>query len=311
MRAGEINQKIDSLSGVVELWKSIESNVEDLRELVSLDDNEFEKDIKKQYTEIKNIFDENRVIALFQGEHDSSGAIFSIQSGAGGVDAQDFAMMLERMYLRYFEKKDWNASVIERSVGSEAGIKKVVFEVKALYGYGYLKAESGIHRLVRLSPFNSDNLRQTSFASVEVIPIIENSDEIEIKDDDLKIDTFRAQGKGGQGVNTTDSAVRITHIPSGTVVTCQNERSQLQNKATALKVLKSRLIEKRRIENAKDKEQLRGDVKEVAFGSQIRSYVLHPYKQIKDHRTNHVEKNVEAVLDGDIDNFIKQYLELS
>ncbi len=280
-----------------------------MRELILLEDNEFEKDIKKQYTEIKKVFEENRIIALFQGEYDSNGAIFSIQSGAGGVDAQDFAMMLERMYMRYFEKKNWSATVIERNVGSEAGIKKVVFEVKAVYAYGYLKAESGIHRLVRLSPFNSDNLRQTSFASVEVIPIVEDSNEIQIKDDDLKIDTFRAQGKGGQGVNTTDSAVRITHIPTGTVVTCQNERSQLQNKDTALKVLRSRLIEKKRIEDAKEKEHLRGDVKEVAFGSQIRSYVLHPYKQVKDHRTNYVDKNVEAVLDGDIDIFIKKFLE--
>lgn len=283
----------------------------DVLELSQLEDNEFEEEVKNQYNILRDEYERHRLIALLGGDHDSSDALFSIQSGAGGVDAQDFAQMLERMYLRYFENKEWKTEVIERNVGGEAGIKKVVIQVNALNAYGFLKAEAGIHRLVRLSPFNSDNLRQTSFASVEVIPIIDDPGEIEIKTEDIRIDTFRAQGKGGQGVNTTDSAVRITHTPSGIVVTCQNERSQLQNKETAFKVLASRLAEKQRQEEEQKREALRGEVKDVAFGNQIRSYVLHPYKQIKDHRTNHVSKDVDAVLDGEIDQFIKAFLEKS
>lgn len=267
--------------------------------------------MKNQYNSLRDQYEKHRLVALLNGDHDTSDALFSIQSGAGGVDAQDFAQMLERMYLRHFENKEWKTEVIERNVGGEAGIKKVVIQVSALNAFGFLKAEAGIHRLVRLSPFNSDNLRQTSFASVEVIPIIDDPGEIEIKPEDVRIDTFRAQGKGGQGVNTTDSAVRITHMPSGIVVTCQNERSQLQNKETAFKVLASRLAEKQRQEEEKKREALRGEVKDVAFGNQIRSYVLHPYKQIKDHRTNHVSKDVNAVLDGEIDQFIKAFLEKS
>lgn len=262
-----------------------------------------------QYNEIRSRFQQYRFIALMKGKYDSSNAIFSIQSGAGGVDAQDFAEMLERMYLRYFEKKNWDVDIIERNVGSEAGIKKVLMSISGQFAYGLLKAERGIHRLVRLSPFNSDNLRQTSFVSVEVMPEIDDDSEVEIKDEDLRVDTFRAQGKGGQSVNTTDSAVRITHMPSGIVVSCQNERSQLQNKLTALKVLRSRLVEENLRKQEEEKRKLKGESKEVSFGNQIRSYVLHPYKQVKDHRTNLVKKDVDAVLDGGIDEFIKEYLE--
>lgn len=270
---------------------------------------EFEKEIEIQYNEIRSTFQKNRFVALMRGTYDSADAIFSIQAGAGGVDAQDFAEMLERMYLRYFEGKEWSVEIIDRNTGSEAGIKKVLMQVSGNYAYGLLKAEMGIHRLVRLSPFNSDNLRQTSFASVEVMPVIENDDEVEISDDELRVDTYRAQGKGGQSVNTTDSAVRITHIPTGIVVTCQNERSQLQNKITAMKVLRSRLVEQKLKKQEEERKKIKGESKEVSFGNQIRSYVLHPYKQVKDHRTNLVNKNVDAVLDGKIEEFIKEYLE--
>ena len=245
---------------------------------------------------------------LLSGEYDSNNCTMEIHSGAGGTEACDWAMMLYRMYIRYCEKHGFKTEVLDFQEGEEVGLKSATILIKGKYAYGYLKSEKGVHRLVRLSPFDSNNKRHTSFASVDVIPEFDNTIDIEIDEKDLKIDVYRSGGNGGQGVNTTDSAVRITHLPTKIVVTCQNERSQIKNKETALKVLKNKLklleIEK------KDKElkELKGELSNIEFGSQIRSYVLHPYSMIKDHRTNYETSNVDKVLDGDIDAFIESYL---
>ena len=245
---------------------------------------------------------------MLNSEQDSLNAIISIHAGAGGTEAQDWAEMLLRMYLRWTEKKGFVTKIIDSLPGDEAGIKSVSFTVEGEYAYGYAKAEIGIHRLVRISPFDASARRHTSFASVFVYPEVNDEIKIEINDDDLRIDTFRAGGKGGQHVNKTDSAVRITHLPSGIVVQCQNERSQHQNKAMAMKFLKSRLYEKElELKNEKINEENKLK-KDIAWGSQIRSYILHPYKMVKDHRTNLENNNANKVLDGDIDDFIQAYL---
>ena len=232
----------------------------------------------------------------------------SISSGAGGTDAQDWAEMLERMILRYCEKKGLRTRIIDRQTGQEAGIKSSTFEVIGKYAYAWLKSESGVHRLVRISPFDSDNARHTSFALIDIIPDLGDTKDIEIREEDLRIDVFRSSGNGGQSVNTTDSAVRIVHEPSGIVVTCQNERSQLQNKQTAMKILKSRLAKKQEQERDAQERRIRGDVKSAEWGSQIRSYVIHPYKMVKDHRTNLETSDVDSVLRGDLDKFIQSYI---
>ncbi|MDQ3219288.1 MAG: peptide chain release factor 2 [Acidobacteriota bacterium] len=247
--------------------------------------------------------------SLLSGDTDANNAICSIQAGAGGTDAQDFAQMLLRMYLRWAERKGFKAEVLDEQSGSEAGLKSATFRVEGDYAYGFLSAEAGVHRLVRISPFNSGGSRETSFASFFVSPEIDENIEVDIQDKDLRIDTYRSSGAGGQHVNVTDSAVRITHLPSGIVVTCQNQRSQLQNRAVAMQVLRSKLyeleLEKRR-ENAAELESTKQD---ISFGSQIRNYVLHPYRLVKDTRTKFEQTNVEAVLDGEIDEFIKEFLQ--
>jgi peptide chain release factor 2 len=245
---------------------------------------------------------------MLGGEHDSSNAIVSINAGAGGTEAQDWVEMLLRMYLRWGEKRRFQTETIDILAGEEAGLKNVTFTVTGPYAYGYLKAETGIHRLVRISPFDAGARRHTSFASVFVYPEVPDDIVIEIDEKDLRIDTFRSSGAGGQHVNKTDSAVRITHLPTGIVVQCQNERSQHKNKATAMKILKARLYEKEVREKEEKLEELHSTKKEIAWGSQIRSYIMHPYKMVKDHRTNKVVHNVDRVMDGEIDELIKAYL---
>ena len=246
---------------------------------------------------------------LLGGDYDSASALLTVRSSAGGVDAQDWAEMLMRMYLRYAEKKGFRASVLDETRGGEAGIKSVTLEIQGTYAYGYLRGEAGIHRLVRLSPFNANSLRQTSFASVEVMPVIENDDSaIVLKPEDLRIDTYRSSGAGGQNVNKTESAVRITHLATNTVVTCQTERSQLQNREQAMKLLRSKLLQQKLEEQAEAKRKLRGEFKSAEWGNQIRSYVLHPYTMVKDHRTDTETSDTAKVLDGSLDMFIESTL---
>lgn len=254
------------------------------------------------------LIDELEFTALFSGPYDSNNAILSIHAGAGGTEAQDWASILLRILQRFAERKGWQTAVLDQSLGEEAGIKSVTIEINGRQAFGHLKSEAGVHRLVRISPFDADKARHTSFALVEVIPAIEQAGEIEVKPDELKIDVFRSGGHGGQSVNTTDSAVRLTHLPTGLVVTVQNERSQLQNKETAMKILKSRLLVKQLEEQRQQHVELRGDHISAEWGNQIRSYVLHPYQLVKDHRTGAETSNTSAVLNGEIDLFIEAYL---
>jgi peptide chain release factor 2 len=253
---------------------------------------------------LRKAVEELEVRTLLSGEYDAREALVTIRSGAGGVDAADFAEMLLRMYLRWAERHGYPTEVYDTSYAEEAGLKSATFAVKAPYAYGTLSVEAGTHRLVRISPFDNQGRRQTSFAAVEVVPVVEQTDDIDIPDDEIRTDVYRSSGPGGQGVNTTDSAVRLTHLPTGIVVSCQNERSQLQNKATAMSVLKARLLVLRRAEEQAKMDQLRGDVA-GSWGDQMRSYVLHPYQMVKDLRTDHETGNPTAVFDGDLDGFIE------
>ncbi|USN96353.1 MAG: peptide chain release factor 2 [Candidatus Nomurabacteria bacterium] len=297
-----------ALGAMVQPWQTLQAQVNDMAELMALGDDSLRSEFEGQIEALENEFADRKKELLYSGRYDDHNAIIRISAGVGGTDAQDFAEMLERMYLRWAEKSSMNASTVERSAGEEAGIKSSVIEITGPYVYGKLRSENGVHRLVRLSPFNSDNLRQTSFALVEVLPQIDTPDEVQLDDKDLKVDVYRAGGHGGQSVNTTDSAVRVTHVPTGLVVAIQNERSQLQNKETAMKILRSKLAQLQMEQHAESIADLRAG-ESANWGSQIRNYVLHPYTLVKDTRTKYEEKDPQAVLDGKIDGFIEAYLE--
>ena len=313
---GEIAQKIlkerTSILENLSPWQQNQKELEEMEILLQLieeqgDEKEAQELLGKVQKSEETIY-QMEFRRMLSGEHDESNAIVSINAGAGGTEAQDWVEMLLRMYLRWGEKRGYQTKIVDILSGEEAGLKNVTFTVSGRYAYGYLKAEVGIHRLVRISPFDAGARRHTSFASVFVYPEISDDFVIEIDEKDLRVDTFRSSGAGGQHVNKTDSAVRITHLPTGIVVQCQNERSQHKNKAIAMKILKARLYEKELKEKEEKFEELHNTKKEIAWGSQIRSYILHPYKMVKDHRTNKVIHQVDRVLDGEIDEFIKAYL---
>jgi peptide chain release factor 2 len=294
-------------------WETLNRQAQDVSELIELGSEENDASILSDVAAMNVKLEEGVAQAEFRrmlsGPHDVSGAFVSINAGAGGTESQDWAEMLLRMYLRYCEKKGWKTEITDYQAGEEAGVKGVTFAATGEFGYGYLKAEAGIHRLVRISPFDSNARRHTSFASVFVFPIIEEEDiDIKISESDLRIDTYRSSGSGGQHVNTTDSAIRITHLPTGTVVACQSERSQHSNKATAMKVLRSKLYEMELRERESKASEIAGEKKEIGWGSQIRSYVLHPYKMVKDLRTGVESGNPDAVLDGALEDFIVPFL---
>ncbi|MBB1566637.1 peptide chain release factor 2, partial [Candidatus Saccharibacteria bacterium] len=307
-RAQMLTRQASSLRSQIEPWQILRSQVSDIIELMDLGDDSMLVEFTEQLAALEAEYQERRKDLLFSGEYDNRAAILKLSAGAGGTDAQDWAEMLERMYLRWAEKHDMQTELVERSTGEEAGIKNATYIIRGAFAYGKLRSEHGVHRLVRLSPFNADNLRQTSFALVEIMPEMDAPGEVEIDDKDLRIDIYRSGGNGGQGVNTTDSAVRITHLPTGTVVAIQNERSQLQNKETALKILKSRLAQMQLEQRAETLADLRAG-ESASWGAQIRNYVLHPYTLVKDTRTKFETHNARGVLDGDIDGFIEAYLE--
>jgi peptide chain release factor 2 len=305
--AASVSTEHARLSRRLERYERLKADYDDAGELYALD-GDMEADIAESIAPIRRELDRLQEEALFDGEYDAGDAIVSIVAGTGGTDAQDWAEILLRMYLRWAAERGFNEELLEASPGEEAGLKSATFTVKGENAYGALKAERGVHRLVRLSPFDQAHRRHTSFAQVIVSPLVADDVDVEVDEADLRIDTYRASGAGGQHVNKTDSAVRITHVPTGIVVQCQNERSQSSNKATALRVLKSRLAE---VEQERREEELareRGEVQDTGFGSQIRSYVLHPYQIVKDHRTDFEAGNAQGVLDGDLDGFIHAYL---
>ena len=309
-RAQQLSKNAAGLRSQISPWQTLRTQVNDMLELMELGDDSLIAEFNEQLQALQEEFDKLRRELMYGGQYDASNAILRISAGAGGTDAQDWAEMLERMYLRWAQKSQLDTSIIERSSGDEAGLKTSVIEISGAYAYGKLRSEHGVHRLVRLSPFNSDNLRQTSFALVEVLPEIDTAEAVIIDEKDLKIDVYRAGGHGGQSVNTTDSAVRVTHLPTNIVVAIQNERSQLQNKETALKILRSKLAQLQLEQRAETLADLQAG-ESASWGSQIRNYVLHPYQLVKDTRTKFEDKDTKAVLDGKLDDFMNAFLEQS
>ena len=313
-RARDISQQAADLASQYKQWETLKTQLQDAQDLEALALEEENKAVLKEVAgtvdDLHKRYDRMELQTLLSDKMDPNNAIVSIHAGAGGTDAMDWAAMIFRMYARFVENRGWSLEIMEESRGEEAGYKRVTFAVRGRFAYGYLKAEAGVHRLVRISPFDAEKMRHTAFALVEVIPELDDvSDkEIVIDDKDLRVDTFMSSGKGGQSVNTTYSAIRITHLPTGLVVSCQNERSQRQNKETAMRVLKSRLFQKMLEERAQRLEELKGGHQAPQWGNQIRSYVLHPYKMVKDHRTSEETQDVDGVLNGDLEAFLEAYL---
>jgi peptide chain release factor 2 len=300
-----------NLEGELKSWAILEERLGDALELAEMGDESIEDDLQKEVLALQEEIEKREFDAMLAGEYDRGDALLAIHAGAGGNDAQDWAEMLQRMYLRWAEKRGYKTETLDLTPGEEAGIKSTTISINGLYAYGYLRSEKGVHRLVRISPFDSSNRRHTSFVLVEILPQVDDDQDININPSDLRIDTFRSGGAGGQSVQKNDTAVRITHLPTGIVASCQNERSQTQNREMALKVLKGRLVALKQQERKGKIEELRGEYQKAEWGSQIRSYVLHPYQMVKDHRTEFEMGNTEAVLDGDLDPFIENYLRMT
>lgn len=313
-RAQKVSQKLKHNTNRINEFKYLKQQVEEIELFADMireeDDDSHMSELRKNMNEVSKLLEDARIVALLSGEYDQNNAILSIHAGAGGTEAQDWADMLYRMYSRWIEAHGYNMTVLDILPDTEAGIKSVTLLVEGENAYGYLKSEKGVHRLVRISPFDAAKKRHTSFASVDVTPEMDDDVDVEINESDIRVDTFRSSGAGGQHVNTTDSAIRITHIPTGIVVTCQNQRSQHSNKDFALKMLKSKLLEIKELENKEKIEDISGKYNQIAWGSQIRSYVFHPYSMVKDHRTDAETGNVQSVMDGNLDMFMNEYLKM-
>ena len=309
-RAEEVTKESKNIKDKIDRYESLVNRLDDVEVLAELaeDDEETINEVISEIRDIEKLIDEYKIELLLSGEYDRNDAILNLHAGVGGSDANDWTLMLLRMYTRWCEKRGYKVETLDMLEGDEAGIKSATLRVKGEFAYGYAKAEKGVHRLVRISPFNANGKRQTSFASIEVLPELTKDQDIDIRSEDLKIDTYRASGAGGQHVNKTESAIRITHIPTGIVVQCQSERSQFSNKDTAMAMLKSKLIELKERAHKEKIEDLTGELKDMGWGSQIRSYVFHPYNMVKDHRTNEETANLNAVMNGEIDQFITTYL---
>jgi len=302
-------KKFNAIKAEVDSWRSFSRRLDDTLELAQLDDESLRSELEAEIASIEADLEKRSFKAMLSGKYDHDSAILAIHAGAGGTDSQDWAAMLERMYLRWMEERGFGAEILDVTQGEEAGIKSVTIAVDGEYAFGYLRSEKGVHRLVRLSPFDAAHRRHTSFALVEVLPQVAMDEaEIDIAPDDIKMDVYRSSGAGGQNVQKNATAVRLTHLPTGIVVTCQNERSQSQNREFAMKILRARLLELKQAEREEERAVLRGEYTKAEWGSQIRSYVLHPYQMVKDHRTDHETGNTQAVLDGELDEFMEAYL---
>ena len=299
---------LSDLRSEVDGWKTISQRVEDSIELAGMEDESLRPELEVETNALEQELAIREISTLLSGPYDKGNVLLTINSGAGGTESQDWAAMLQRLYLRWAERRGFQAEILDYTEGEEAGLKTVTMAINGRYAYGYLRSEKGVHRLIRLSPFDSAHRRHTSFAQVEVLPEVGEDSEIEISSDDIRVDVFRSSGAGGQNVQKNSTAIRITHLPTGMVITCQNERSQLQNRENAMRVLRARLLEIKREEQDKHLADLRGQYKKVEFGSQIRTFTLHPYQLVKDHRTDFETGNTQAALDGEIDGFIEAYL---